>query len=109
MIVSAGYKIPGGEVEGALLSHESVLEAAVVPVPDPVRGNIVKAYVVLKKGYEGTPQLAEALKDFVKEKIEAYKYPRQIEFVDGASLSRTSTGKIQRFVLREKEKAKPRE
>ncbi len=103
MIVSAGYKIPGGEVEGALLTHEAVLEAAVVPAPDAVRGNIVKAFVVLKKGYEPSPHLAEALQEFVKEKIEAYKYPREIEFVDGTSLSRTSTGKIQRFVLKARE------
>ncbi len=106
MIVSSGYKIPGGEVEGALLSHEAVLEAAVVPSPDPVRGNIVKAFVVLKEGYQPLEALAEELKNFVKEKIEAYKYPREIEFVDGRSLARTSTGKIQRFVLRDKEKGK---
>lgn len=106
MIVSSGYKIPGGEVEGALLSHGAVLEAAVVPSPDPVRGNIVKAFVVLKEGYKPSEALAEELKNFVKEKIEAYKYPREIEFVDGRSLARTSTGKIQRFVLRDKEKGK---
>ena len=104
MIVSSGYKIPGGEVEGALLSHEAVLEAAVVPSPDPVRGNIVKAFVVLKEGWKPSDRLAEELRDFVKEKIEAYKYPREVEFVDGRSLARTSTGKIQRFVLREREK-----
>jgi len=106
MIVSSGYKIPGGEVEAALLSHQAVLEAAVVPSPDPVRGNIVKAFVVLKEGYNPSGALAEELKNFVKEKIEAYKYPREIEFVDGRSLARTSTGKIQRFILREKEKEK---
>lgn len=108
MIVSAGYKIPGGEVEAALLSHGSVLEAAVVPSPDPVRGNIVKAFVVLKAGYKPSEALAEEMKNLVKEKIEAYKYPREIEFVDGRTLARTSTGKIQRFVLREKEKEKKR-
>ena len=108
IIVSSGYKIPGGEVEGVLLSHEAVLEAAVVPSPDPVRGNIVKAFVVLKGGYKPSEALAEELKNFVKEKIEAYKYPREVEFVDGRSLARTSTGKIQRFVLREKEIEKKR-
>jgi len=106
MIVSSGYKIPGGEVESALLSHEAVLEAAVVPSPDPVRGNIVKAFVVLKEGYKPSDTLAEELKNFVKERIEVYKYPREIDFVDGRSLARTSTGKIQRFVLRDKEKEK---
>lgn len=106
MIVSSGYKIPGGEVETALLSHGAVLEAAAVPSPDPVRGNIVKAFVVLKEGYTPSDTLAEEIKNFVKEKIEVYKYPREVEFVDGRSLARTSTGKIQRFVLRDKEKEK---
>ncbi len=106
MIVSAGYKIPGGEVEAALLSHAAVLEAAVVGAPDPVRGSVVKAFVVLRPGHTPTPALAEELKAFVKDRIEAYKYPREIEFVDGAALSRTTTGKIQRFVLREQETAR---
>ena len=104
MIISSGYKIPGGEVETALLGHEAVLETAVVPSPDPIRGNIVKAYVVLKKGVKASEQLADELKDFMKQKIEPYKYPREIVFVDGKSLPRTVTGKIQRFLLREEEK-----
>jgi 2-aminobenzoate-CoA ligase len=106
MIVGSGYKIPGGEVEAALLMHEAVSEAAVVASPDAVRGNIVKAFVVLKGKYKPSEALAEELKDFVKDKIEAYKYPREIEFVDGKSLPRTTTGKIQRFVLRDKERQK---
>jgi len=106
MIVSSGYKIPAGEVEGALLSHEAVREAVVVPSPDPIRGNVVKAFVVLKDGYEPSDQLAQELKDFVKGKIEVYKYPRIIEFVDAESLPRTTTGKIQRFVLRQQEEIK---
>lgn len=103
MIVSAGYKIPGGEVEAALLSHPAVLEAAVVGAPDLVRGSVVKGFVVLKPDARPSAALAEALKQFVKGRIEAYKYPREIEFVDGATLPRTTTGKIQRFVLRERE------
>jgi 2-aminobenzoate-CoA ligase len=104
MIVSSGYKIVGGEVETALSGHDAVLEVAVIPSPDPIRGNIVKAFVVLKKGYEPSHQLADELKDFVKRSIDPYKYPRKIEFVDGKSLPRTPTGKIKRFVLRDREK-----
>jgi 2-aminobenzoate-CoA ligase len=106
MIVSSGYKIPGGEVEAVLLSHQAVHEAAAVASPDPVRGNIVKAFIVLNENYLPSDQLVEELQIFVKEKIEPYKYPRQIVFVDPESLPRTSTGKIQRFVLREQEKLK---
>lgn len=103
VIVSAGNKIPCGEVEAALLTHAAVLEAAVVPSPDPVRGTLVKAFVVLKKGYQPSPELAEEIKNHAKEKIEAYKSPRVIEFVSGDSLPRTVTGKIQRFVLKDLE------
>jgi len=103
MIVSSGYKIPGGEVEDALLSHPAVHEAAVVPSPDPIRGNLVKAFVVLKDECPDPEGLAKELKDHVKRTIEPYKYPRVIEFVDGGDLPRTTTGKIQRFVLRERE------
>lgn len=102
MIVSAGYKIPGGEVEATLLVHPAVLETAVVGVADPVRGVVVKAFVVLKPGHAPSASLAEELKQFVKERLEPYKYPREIEFVDGAALPRTVTGKIQRFALRER-------
>jgi len=103
IIVTSGYKIAGGEVEGALLSHPAVLEAAVVGVPDTVRGSIVKAFVVLNSGWAPSSDLAEDLKQFVKSRIEAYKYPREIAFVDGRALPRTSTGKIQRFMLRDTE------
>lgn len=103
MIVSSGYKIPGGEVENALLSNEVVHEAAVVPSPDPIRGNIVKAFVVLKRGCAPSEELVETLQNHVKGKIAPYKYPREIEFIDGNSLPRTTTGKIQRYVLRDRE------
>ena len=104
VIVSSGNKIPGGEVEAALLTHEAVLETAVVPSPDVIRGSIVKAFIVLKPGYQPSAELAEALKKHVKEKIESYKAPRVIEFVSRESLPRTVTGKIQRFILRDDEK-----
>lgn len=103
MIVSSGYKIPGGEVENALLDHDAVFEAAVVASPDPLRGYVVKAFVILKEGYEPSDELTKELQDFAKVKIEPYKYPRKIEFVDGAKLPRTSTGKIQRSMLRNME------
>ena len=103
MIVTAGYKIPGGEVEAALNNHPAVLESAVVDTPDKERGNVIKAFVVLHEGYEPSETLAQELQDWVKDKIEIYKYPRIIEFAKAEDLPRTSTGKIQRKVLREKE------
>jgi 2-aminobenzoate-CoA ligase len=99
MIISSGYNISGPEVEGALLRHGDVTEAAVVGVPDENRGTLVKAYVVLAPGVEVDDDSARALQDFVKQQIAPYKYPRVIEFVD--ALPRTSTGKLQRFRLRE--------
>lgn len=98
MIISAGYNIAGPEVEDALLRHEAVAECGVVGAPDDARGQLVKAYVVLKPGYTGTPDLAAALQEFVKATIAPYKYPRAIDFV--AALPRTETGKLQRFALR---------
>lgn len=104
MIVSSGYKIPGGEVENALQAHPAVAEAAVIASPDPVRGSVVKAFVVLNKGYAPSDELRKELQEFVKAKIEPYKYPRKLDFVDAGSLPRTATGKIQRKVLAQREK-----
>ncbi|NDW04306.1 AMP-binding protein [Jiella pacifica] len=98
MIVSAGYNIAGPEVEAALLSHPAVMETGVVGAPDPERGHVVRAYVVLAEGYEDTPALAKDLQDHVKRELAPYKYPRQIVFVDG--LPKTQSGKMQRFALR---------
>jgi len=98
MIVSAGYNIAGPEVEEALLLHPSVAECAVVGAPDPERGQIVKAYVVLQPGLTPSAELVKDLQDFVKQKIAPYKYPRSIEF--RSSLPRTQTGKLQRYLLR---------
>jgi 2-aminobenzoate-CoA ligase len=99
MIVSSGYNIAAPEVEGALLSHPSVAETAVVGVPDLDRGVIVKAYVVLREGLAGDPALARELQDHVKATIAPYKYPREIEFVE--ALPKTATGKLQRYRLKE--------
>ncbi|CAM4412633.1 2-aminobenzoate-CoA ligase [Bordetella tumbae] len=100
MIVSAGYNIAGPEVEDALLHHEAVAECGVVGVPDDERGQIVKAFVVLKPGYEASAGLVKALQAFVKATVAPYKYPRAIEFVE--ALPRTETGKLQRFALRQR-------
>ncbi len=99
MIVSAGYNIAGPEVESCLLTHPAIAECGVVGQPDPDRGMIVKAYVVLKPGHEPGPALVKTLQDFVKSEIAPYKYPRAIAFVP--ALPRTNTGKLQRFALRQ--------
>jgi len=102
MIISGGYNIAGPEVESALLAHPAVAECAVIGVPDDERGQLVKAFVVLKPDAAGSGDeaaLVKAMQDFVKATIAPYKYPRAIEF--RASLPRTETGKLQRFLLRE--------
>ncbi|RYF59519.1 MAG: 2-aminobenzoate-CoA ligase [Comamonadaceae bacterium] len=99
MIISAGYNIAGPEVEDGLLQHEAVAECGVVGVPDDERGQIVKAFVILRPGYEADAAMAATLQDFVKRTVAPYKYPRAIEFVQ--TLPRTETGKLKRFTLRE--------
>jgi 2-aminobenzoate-CoA ligase len=99
MIISAGYNIAGPEVESALLLHPAVAECAVIGVADEERGQIVKAFVVLKKGVVVQAQMGVMLQNFVKQTIAPYKYPRAVEFRE--SLPRTETGKLQRFKLRE--------
>jgi 2-aminobenzoate-CoA ligase len=98
MIVSAGYNIAGPEVEAALLAHPAVAECGVVGAPDEERGQIVKAYVVLRAGYSGDAACTKLLQEHVKATIAPYKYPRAIEYV--TTLPRTQTGKLQRFELR---------
>lgn len=98
MINSAGYRIGPLEVENALLEVDEVLECAVVGLPDPERGEVVTAFVVLKEGVEGSPAMVERLQNHVKSVTAPYKYPRQIRFVD--SLPKTTTGKIMRRALR---------
>ncbi len=98
MIISAGYNIAGPEVESALLLHPAVAECGVVGVVDEERGQIVKAYVVLRAGHNGDAAMTRALQDYVKAAIAPYKYPRAIDYV--ADLPKTQTGKLQRFELR---------
>jgi 2-aminobenzoate-CoA ligase len=98
MIISAGYNIAGPEVEAALLTHASVAECGVVGCPDEERGQIVKAYVVLRAGVAGDAAMIKTLQDHVKATVAPYKYPRAVEFV--TELPKTQTGKLQRFELR---------
>jgi acetyl-CoA synthetase len=104
VIIAAGYRIGPFEVESACLEHPAVREAAVVASPDELRGNVVKAFVVLAEGHEPSDELAEDLKRFVRERLSAYAYPRRVEFV--SDLPKTLTGKIRRIELREAELAR---
>jgi 2-aminobenzoate-CoA ligase len=106
MIISAGYNISGPEVEAALLDHEAVIECAVIGKPDEKRTSIVKAFIVLRDGFDANETMTKTLQDFVKNEIAPYKYPREIEFV--ADLPKTETGKLQRFRLRDQEKSHTR-
>jgi 2-aminobenzoate-CoA ligase len=98
MIISSGYNIAGPEVEEVLLAHPAVAECGVVGAPDPERGHIVKAYIVLRAGHTGDATLTKTLQDYVKNAVAPYKYPRAIEYV--TALPKTQTGKLQRFELR---------
>ena len=102
LISSAGYRISPFEVESALLEHELIAESAVVGVPDETRGQLVKAYVVLVEGHNGSEELVKEIQDFCKNLTAPYKYPRKIEFV--STLPKTISGKIRRVELRENEK-----
>jgi 2-aminobenzoate-CoA ligase len=99
MIISAGYNIAGPEVEEALMQHPAVAECGVTGIPDAERGQIVKAFVVLRPGQAADEAMVKTLQDFVKASVAPYKYPRAIQFVD--KLPRTQTGKLQRFKLKE--------
>jgi acetyl-CoA synthetase len=105
MFKAAGYRIGPSEVENCLVKHPSVVNAAVVPKPDAERGNIVKAYVVLtpgtRRGEEDDQALIAELQDHVRGKLAPYEYPKEIEFID--ELPMTTTGKVQRRVLRMRE------
>ncbi len=104
IINSAGYRIGPAEVENALLEHPSVLECAVIGAPHQERGEIVKAFIVLRPGTDPTEQLISDLQEQVKRITAPYKYPRAIEFIE--ELPKTATGKIQRKALRDVEKAR---
>ncbi len=101
VIIAAGYRIGPFEVESACLEHPAVAEAAAVASPDELRGNVVKAFVVVAAGHEASEELAEEIKRFVRGRLSAYAYPRKIEFVP--DLPKTLTGKIRRIELRERE------
>ncbi len=104
VIKSSGYKIGPFEVESALMEHPAVLECAITGVPDPIRGQVVKATVVLTKNYTPSDELVKELQDHVKKVTAPYKYPRIIEFVD--ELPKTISGKIRRVQIREQDKNK---
>lgn len=105
MFKAAGYRIGPSEIENCLVKHPAVVNAAVIPKPDPERGNVVKAFVVLAsgigRGADADQQLVAALQEHVRGKLAPYEYPKEIEFLD--ALPMTTTGKVQRRVLREME------
>jgi len=103
VINTAGYRVGPTEVEGAVMAHPAVRDCAAVASPDPERGEVVKAFIVLHDGHDPTPALAKEIQDFVKRETAPYKYPRRIEFI--AELPRTTTGKVRRKELRDREKA----
>jgi acetyl-CoA synthetase len=98
VIIAAGYRVGPFEVESICLEHPAVREAAAVASPDELRGNVVKAFIVLAADHEPSDELADELKAFVRERLSAYAYPRRIEFVE--DLPKTLTGKIRRIELR---------
>jgi 2-aminobenzoate-CoA ligase len=100
MIVSSGYNIGGPEVEAAIDQHPDVAECAVVGRPDPDRGSVVCAFIVLRAGVVGDDAKRREIQDFVKSHIAPYKYPRDVRFVD--VLPRNPSGKLQHFKLRER-------
>jgi acetyl-CoA synthetase len=99
IIKSSGYRIGPFEVESALLEHPAVLECAITAVPDPERGQIVKATIILSKNYHPSDELAKELQDHVKKVTAPYKYPRIVEFV--TELPKTISGKIRRVQIRD--------
>ncbi|WQG57871.1 AMP-binding protein [Pseudomonas sp. RTB3] len=104
VITTSGYRVGPFDVESALIEHPAVMEAAVIGKPDPERTELVKAFVVLTQHYRADPQLAEELRLYVRQRLAAHAYPREIEFV--SELPKTPSGKLQRFILRNQEIAK---
>jgi len=101
VIIAAGYRIGPFEVESACLEHPAVREAAAVAAPDELRGNVVKAFIVLTDGHDESDELVAEIQGFVRQRLSAYAYPRRIEFVP--DLPKTLTGKIRRIELRQRE------
>lgn len=106
VITSSGYRIGPFDVESALIEHDAVIEVAVVGKPDPERTELVKAFVVLRAGIEPSEALAEELGQYVKRRLSAHAYTREIEFME--ELPKTPSRKLQRFILRNAEAAKVR-
>jgi len=104
VINSAGYRIGPTEIESTLIKHPAVAMAAVIGVPDQIRGEVVKAYITTKQGIEGDGRLATDIQAFVKTRLAAYEYPREVEFIDQMPL--TTTGKIRRNELRARHQEK---
>lgn len=105
VIKTSGERVGPFEVESALVEHPAVVEAGVIGKPDPMRGEIIKAFVVLSKGYKGSEKLSDEIKQFVKRQLAGHAYPREIEFVQ--SLPKTKSGKIMRRFLKLKEMGMP--
>jgi acetyl-CoA synthetase len=106
VISSAGHRIGPGEIEDCLIKHEAVAQAAVIGSPDELRGEIIKAFIILADGKAPSESLADDIRQSVKQRLAAHEYPREIEFVD--ALPMTTTGKIRRVELREQEKRRKR-
>ncbi|AIN59388.1 AMP-binding protein [Pseudomonas soli] len=104
VITTSGYRVGPFDVESALIEHPAVIEAAVIGKPDPQRTELIKAFVVLAAGYQGSAELEEDLRQHVRQRLYAHAYPREIEFV--SELPKTPSGKLQRFILRNQEVAK---
>jgi acetyl-CoA synthetase len=101
VIISAGYRIGPAEIEESLATHEAVADAGVIGVPDETRGGIPKAFVVLGADHDPAAELEAALQAHAKERLAKHEYPRELEFV--AELPKTTTGKVRRHDLRERE------
>jgi acetyl-CoA synthetase len=100
LITSSGYRIGPFEVESSLMTHPAVAEVAAVGKPDALRGEVVQAFVVLRPGHQPSDELASELGDYVKSRLAAHAYPRDVQFV--AELPKTPSGKVQRFLLRDR-------
>ncbi len=100
VITSSGYRIGPGEIEDCLIRHPAVALAAAVGKPDPIRTEIVKAFIVLKPGQYASDALAADIRNFVKTRLSAHEYPREITFID--EMPMTTTGKVIRRLLRER-------
>jgi acetyl-CoA synthetase len=98
IIKSAGYRIGPFEVESVVQQHPSVLECAVTGAPDPIRGQVIKASIILREGFKASPELSKEIRAFVRANAASYKIPRVIEFV--SELPKTISGKVKRAEIR---------